>query len=169
MSASNEALVLGPDMVGQFHYTLTDDTGAVLDSSEGNDPMEYLHGHHNIIPGLEAAMVGKGAGAAFRATIPPAEAYGEKVGPGPQRVHRREFPKDFEPHVGGAVEVNTPQGPMTLWITKIEGAGIWLDAEHPLAGKTLHFDVQVVGVRAASAEELAHGHAHGPDGHHHHH
>lgn len=164
------AAVLGDGMVGLFHYTLTDDDGAVLDSSDGREPLAYLHGHNNIIPGLEKQLAGLAVGAKLRATIPPAEAYGERSGPEAQRVHRRDFPKDLDIVVGATVGVRTPDGQqMTLWITKTEGAWVWLDANHPMAGKTLHFDVEVMGCRPATQDEQRHGHAHGPDGHHHHH
>ena len=169
MSTDSE-VVLGHGMVGLFHYTLTDDAGEVLDSSVGREPMAYLHGFHNIIPGLEKQLEGKGAGVQLRASIPPAEAYGELQGPEAQRVHRRDFPKDIDIVVGASFDVKAKDGrAMTLWVSKVEGAWVWLDANHPLAGKTLHFDVNIVGVRGATDDEKRHGHAHGPDGHHHHH
>lgn len=156
--------------VGIFHYTLTDDDGAVLDSSSGRSPMAYLHGHGNIVPGLEKELVGKTAGDAFKAKLAPADAYGERQGPGAQAVHRSNFPKDFELVPGRPIRAEGSDGePITLWITEVKGAQVYVDINHPLAGKTLHFDVEVVGVRAATADEVTHGHAHGVDGHAHHH
>jgi len=152
--------------VGIFHYTLTDDDGQTLDSSRGGTPLAYMHGHNNIVPGLEKQLEGKSAGAAFVAHVPPAEAYGEKQGPGPQAVHRNQFPKDFEPQPGRPIRAEGGDGQVvTLWITDVKGAQVYLDVNHPLAGKTLHFDVEVVGVREPTDNEKQHGHAHGVDGH----
>lgn len=161
---------IAPGMVGIIHYTLTDDDGTELDSSRGRMPLAYLHGHNNIVPGLEAELAGKTIGAAFKASIAPKDGYGERQGPGPQAVHRSNFPKDFEATPGMPVRAQAGDGqPVTLWITDVKGAQIYVDINHPLAGKTLHFDVEVVGVREATADEKAHGHAHGPEGHAHHH
>jgi FKBP-type peptidyl-prolyl cis-trans isomerase SlyD len=160
--------LLAPGMVGIFHYTLQDDAGNVLDSSHGGAPMAYLHGYQNIVPGLESALLGKGAGDNVTAVVPPEDGYGAVSGPGAQAVHRREFPQGMELAVGRQLMAQDPDGqPMPLWITKIQGAQVWVDVNHPLAGKTLHFDVSVIEVRAASNEELAHKHVHGPGGHHH--
>jgi FKBP-type peptidyl-prolyl cis-trans isomerase SlyD len=157
-------------MVGLFHYTLTNDAGDRLDSSEGGDPMVYLHGHGNIVPGLERQLVGKSAGDAFVAKVPPAEGYGERSGPGPQRMPREAFPPGFPLHVGRPFGAETEQGEqVVLWIVGVEQDAVLVDIDHPLAGQTLHFDIAIVGVRAATAAELEHGHAHGVDGAAHHH
>lgn len=156
--------------VGIFHYTLTDDGGARIDSSRGGSPMAYLHGFSNIVPGLEKELEGKTIGDSMVVVVEPSEGYGEKQGPGPQAVHRSEFPKGFEPAVGRPIQAQDGDGqPLMLWITKVEGAQVWIDVNHPLAGKTLHFDVEIVAVRDATEDEKVHGHAHGIDGHAHHH
>ncbi len=157
--------IIAPDKVGIFHYTLTDDEGTQLDSSRGGQPLAYLHGHQNIVPGLEKQLEGHTAGDALVAVVPPAEGYGERQGPGPQSVPRKEFPKGMDPRPGMPVRAQGSAGQeVVLWITKVEGAQVWVDVNHPLAGKTLHFDVEVVGVREPTADELQHGHAHGPEG-----
>jgi len=164
------SLALADGFVGIIHYTLKNDAGEVLDSSDGGEPLAYLHGHHNIVPGLENALAGKTTGDSFNVAIAPADGYGEKQGDGPQRVHRREFPKDFPVEPGRPVPVQTEDGQhLTLWITEAKGAYVWVDVNHPLAGETLHFDVEIVAVREALAVELQHGHAHGVDGQAHHH
>tara|TARA_B100001989_G_scaffold223756_1_gene177871 strand:+ start:172 stop:669 length:498 start_codon:yes stop_codon:yes gene_type:complete len=156
--------------VGIFHYTLTNDEGATLDSSRGGQPMAYLHGFQNIVPGLESELEGKGAGDTFIAHVAPKDGYGEKEGPGPQAVHRSNFPKDFEPQIGRPIRAEGGDGQVvTLWITGVKGAQVYLDVNHPLAGQNLHFDIEVVGVRDATDNEKQHGHAHGIDGHAHHH
>jgi FKBP-type peptidyl-prolyl cis-trans isomerase SlyD len=160
--------VLAHGKVGMFHYTLSDSEGAIMESSVGGAPMAYLHGFQNIIPGLESALEGKSVGESFKAVIPPAEAYGERRGPGPQGIHRSQFPKGFEATVGRPIQAQGSDGEaVTLWITKVEGAQIYVDINHPLAGQTLTFDVQIVGLRDATSDEMAHGHAHGEHGHHH--
>ncbi|MFK7927466.1 MAG: peptidylprolyl isomerase [Myxococcota bacterium] len=156
--------------VGIFHYTLTDDTGEQIDSSRGGGPLAYLHGYSNIVPGLEKQLEGKTVGDAFVANVPAAEGYGERSGPGPQAVHRSQFPKDMPLEPGRPVNAQDGEGnTVTLWIADVKGAQVYLDVNHPLAGKTLNFDVEIVGVRDATEDEKTHGHAHGPDGHGHHH
>ena len=160
--------VLGEGQVGVFHYTLTDDEGTVIDSSSGGAPMAYLHGHNNIVPGLESQMEGKAAGDKFDAEVAPGDAYGDLRGPGPTPVPKSEFPSDVDLQVGMAFHAQGNDGnPMVLFITDIQGDQVFVDMNHPLAGKTLHFAVEVVEVRAATDDEKTHGHAHGPGGHHH--
>jgi len=155
--------------VGIFHYTLTDDTGEQIDSSRGGGPLAYLHGFSNIVPGLEKQLEGKTVGDAFVAVVPAADGYGERSGPGPQGVHRSQFPKDFPLEAGRPVNAQDGDGnTVTLWIVEVKGAQVYLDVNHPLAGKTLNFDIEIVGIRDATEDEKQHGHAHGPDGHHHH-
>ncbi len=151
-----------------FHYVLTDDDGETIDSSRDGQPLAYLHGSGQIVPGLEAAMVGKQAGDSFQAEIAPEDGYGELQGPGPQPVERGAFPADAELVEGMMFHAEMPDGSaVALWITEIKGDEVFVDQNHPLAGATLHFDVEIMEVRDATAEELVHGHAHGPGGHHH--
>lgn len=156
--------------VVSFHYTLTNNDGEVLDTSRDEDgsPMAYLHGSGQIVPGLEKAMEGKTTGDAFKATIAPEDGYGERQGDGPQSVDRSNFPPEADIQEGMMFVAEMPDGQQApVWVVGVEGDNVLLDSNHPLAGETLHFDVEVTDVRDATAEELAHGHAHGPGGHHH--
>ncbi len=151
-------------------YVLRNGAGEELDRSSPEQPLFYLHGAGNIIPGLERALEGKSVGDTLTAVIPPEEAYGVKLENSVQKVHRREFPRDFEITVGAQLAVEGPEGePIPLWITDVKGAWVHLDRNHPLAGEQLHFEVEITRVRLASPEELAHGHPHGPEGGPHHH
>jgi len=152
-----------------IHYTLKGDEGKVLDSSAGRAPLAYLHGHGNIVTGLETALAGQAVGDKIAVSVPPAEGYGERTGPGPQQVKKKEFGKDANKLTEGMpIRASASDGTeVTLWITKVEGSWVHVDTNHPLAGQTLHFDVEVVEIREATPEELAHGHVHGPHGHQH--
>lgn len=162
---STEKVVSG--RVVSIEYTLKNDEGEVLDASEGS-PLFYLHGAHNIVPGLENALVGKAIGDKVDVRVSPEEGYGEKSGMDPQEIARTSFPEDAELHAGLSFAAETDAGLMPLWITEVADDVVKVTADHPLAGVTLHFAVEVVGIREASESELEHGHAHGPDGHHHH-
>lgn len=164
------SLTLADNRVGIIHYTLRNDSGDVLDSSSGGEPLAYLHGHRNIVPGLEAALVGKTSGDQITVAVAPADGYGERQGEGPQRIRRRELPSDVDLQVGMPLHGEDEDGNhFTLWVTDLKGAWVWVDINHPLAGATLHFEVEVLQVRDAVAVELEHGHAHGLDGRGHHH
>jgi FKBP-type peptidyl-prolyl cis-trans isomerase SlyD len=152
---------IAKDTVVSIHYTLKDDAGKVLDSSDGGEPLAYLHGNGNLIPGLESELEGKTAGAKLEVKVLPKDGYGEQD---PQLVHQ--VPKrQFEGEV--AVGQRFHAGPSVVTVTKILGDMVTVDGNHPLAGQNLHFKVEVMDVRAASAEELDHGHVHGAGGHHH--
>jgi FKBP-type peptidyl-prolyl cis-trans isomerase SlyD len=148
-------------------YTLTDEEGEVLDSSRGSVPLEYLHGADNIIPGLERELEGKAAGDTLEVTVAPELAYGLYQDGLEQVVSRKMFDKPDDLEVGISFHAQTDSGPRVFTITEIDGDQITIDGNHPLAGLTLRFDVTVVGVRDATPDEITHGHAHGPDGHHH--
>jgi FKBP-type peptidyl-prolyl cis-trans isomerase SlyD len=157
------------DKVVTIHYTLRDDDGDIIDSSSGSEPLDYLHGHGGIVPGLEAALAGKSAGAKLQVSVPPAEGYGEAGEADTKSVPRDAFPDDVELEVGMQFFAQSPSGePVPVWVVGVDDKTVVIDFNHPLAGQTLHFEVEVVGVRDATAEELEHGHPHGPDGHHHH-
>jgi FKBP-type peptidyl-prolyl cis-trans isomerase SlyD len=162
------AQAIARDCVVSIHYTLTSDAGEVLDSSSGGDPLAYLQGHGNLIPGLERELEGKKAGDALRVRIAPTDAYGEQDAALIQEVPRSAFGADTNLHVGMQFHAESNHGTRTVTITKVLGDTITVDGNHPLAGQHLNFDVQVVAVRAATQEELSHGHVHGPGGHHHH-
>lgn len=149
-----------------IHYTLTDDGGTVLDSSRGNDPLAYLEGAQNIIPGLESALSSLTAGAKKVVKVAAKEAYGEKREDLTVKVARTQFPADAKLNVGDRFRGGDGHSPL-FTVTAIEGDQIVLDGNHPLAGKDLTFDVEVMETRAATEEELSHGHVHGEHGHHH--
>jgi len=153
--------------VVQMHYHLTDADKNVLDSSKGREPLAYIHGIGNIIPGLEKQLTGKEVGDKVAAVVEPAEAYGERDENLMQIVPMSGFQGDEELQVGMQVQVGTERGPAIASVAKIEGEDVTLDINHPLAGLTLHFDVEIMDIRDATSEELDHGHVHGPGGHQH--
>ena len=153
--------------VVSIHYTLTNTDGETLDSSLGQDPLVYLHGSNNIIAGLEAALLGKSAGDSLQVSVEPGDGYGELRDELVQEVDRSAFQGVDEIDVGMQFMAQTPWGEQPVTVVKVEGDNITLDGNHPLAGQVLTFDVEVVEIREASAEELDHGHVHGPGGHHH--
>jgi FKBP-type peptidyl-prolyl cis-trans isomerase SlyD len=163
----NKALNIGPKTVVSFHYTLRDEAGTELESSRGSEPSAYLQGANNIIPGLEAAMTGKAAGDVFSATVAPGEAYGLRDPNKAQRVPMKHLVFKGKLRPGAVVQLSTSEGMRPVTVTKAGRHSADIDTNHPLAGQTLTFDVEVMEVRAATPEELAHGHAHGPGGHHH--
>jgi FKBP-type peptidyl-prolyl cis-trans isomerase SlyD len=153
--------------VAAFHYTLTDDEGQVIDSSEGREPLTYIHGNGQIVPGLEKQMEGRKAGEKFTADVAPAEGYGEHHAELMQEVPKSAFQgvEDIQP--GMQFQGQGPQGEINVTVSKVEGDTVFIDGNHPLAGKTLHFAIEVADVRDASTEELEHGHVHGAGGHQH--
>lgn len=159
-------LMIGKNSVVAINYTLTNDAGEVMDSSEGREPLTYLHGAHNLIPGLEQQLEGKTAGASFKATIAPADGYGESDPAMIQTLPRDMFRGVDNIEVGMGFTAQGPQGQQHIVVTAINGDEVTVDGNHPMAGKTLHFAVEVISVREATAEEIDHGHVH--DGSHHH-
>jgi FKBP-type peptidyl-prolyl cis-trans isomerase SlyD len=159
MQITNNAVV-------QFHYTLSDASGE-LESSRKAEPLLYLHGHNQMLPKLEAALEGKAAGDAFEITLAPADAYGERRDDAIQSVQVKHLQgaKKWKP--GMVAWVNTDQGERQVTIVKVGMFKAEVDTNHPLAGKTLTFAIDVLNVREATAEEIAHGHAHGEGGHQH--
>lgn len=150
-----------------IHYTLTDAEGAELDSSRGQDPLMYLHGANNIIPGLENALEGKTAGDSLTVTVEAAEAYGEAQEHLVQEVPRESFGDVEDIQEGMQFQAQTESGALPVVVTGVTETTVTVDGNHPLAGKTLTFDVSVDSVRDATEEELTHGHVHGPGGHQH--
>lgn len=143
-------------------YTLTDGDGQVLDTSEGRGPLAYLHGAGNIIPGLEKALEGKDEGEKVNVSVPPEEGYGQRDESLIQAVPKKMFAETAEPEPGMQFQAQGPDGARVLTILKVEDDQVTVDANHPLAGQELNFDVAVVNVREASEEELEHGHVHEP-------
>lgn len=150
-----------------MHYTLKDDEGRTMDTSVDGEPLGYIHGIGALIPGLEKELDGKGKGDKVLAVIPPAEAYGEWEEQKQHVVSKEGFQGDEELKTGVRVQVDTGQGVSIAVVSKIEEEAVTLDFNHPLAGRTLHFDVEVIEVRDATSEELDHGHVHGTGGHKH--
>jgi len=162
-------MIIENDKVVTFHYILQDSEGNKIEDSHDGEPMAYLHGHQGIIKGLESAMEGKAAGEAFNAIIEPTDAYGLRNETMQQRVPIKHLnvPKKAKLKVGMVVSVETEKGSKQVTIVKVGKFNVDVDSNHPLAGKTLVFDVDVVDVRDATQEEVSHGHAHGVGGHHH--
>ena len=158
---------IGPETVVSFHYTLRDEAGAELESSGGAEPSVYLHGANNIIPGLETAMEGRAAGDSFSATVAPEQAYGERKPDREQRVPVKHLVYRGKLQAGSVVQLNTSEGTRAVTVVKAGRHSADIDTNHPLAGQSLTFEIEVEEVRAASAEEVSHGHAHGAGGHHH--
>lgn len=158
---------IAQNAVVSIHYTLTNDAGETLDSSSGGEPLAYLHGNGNLIPGLESALEGKKAGDKLSVRVAPGDAYGEVDKSLVQRIPRRSLKGIPDIRVGMQLQAQSERGPRTITITQIVGDMVTVDGNHPLAGQNLNFDVEVTGVREATEEELAHGHVHGPGGHDH--
>lgn len=155
------SLVIGENLIVCIHYKLTDGEGNVLDSSEGSEPLAYLHGKGNIIPGLENSLIGKAEGDSLQVKVEPAQGYGEVMPEMIQVFDREVFQGAESIEVGMTFEAEAPDGSIqSLLVTKVEGDEITVDANHPLAGVELNFDVQIVSVREATQQELDHGHAH---------
>ena len=157
------------DKIVSIDYTLKSGQGQVIDSSEGREPLTYLHGGGNIIPGLERHLEGKSTGDVVQVAVPPDEGYGPRHDQLVQKVPATTFAgagvTEVQPGMQFRAEANGQSRVVT--VVKVDPDGVTIDANHPLAGQTLHFDVTVRDVRDASAEERQHGHAHGPGGHHH--
>jgi FKBP-type peptidyl-prolyl cis-trans isomerase SlyD len=153
--------------VVSIHYTLKDDAGTVLDSSTGSDALAYLQGHGNLISGLEKALERKKQGDTLSVTLEPQDGYGVRDEKLVQRVPKRSLQKSGEIRKGMQFQARTEEGMRHFTVTAIVGDMVTLDGNHPLADQRLHFDVEVIDVRAATSEELEHGHVHGAGGHHH--
>lgn len=150
-----------------LNYTLRDDQGTVIDSSSGRGPLAYLHGKGNIIPGLEDALAGKAEGDTLDVTVAPERGYGPRDERLVQIVPRAKFGEVEGLAVGMQVRVHGQQGARIVTVVRVDRDFVTVDGNHPLAGRTLHFSVEVTGVRKATHEEVTHAHVHGPGGHHH--
>ncbi|RYY79423.1 MAG: peptidylprolyl isomerase [Moraxellaceae bacterium] len=154
------------DQVVSFHYTLTDENGTVIDKSEGQ-PLVYLHGAGNIIPGLENALVGKNVGDKLNVNVPAAEGYGEYNAEMVQEVPRNMFQGVDDIQAGMQFQAQTDDGIQIVTVKDVNDESVFVDGNHPLAGQNLNFDVEIVDIRPATQEEMDHGHVHGAGGHHH--
>ncbi len=158
---------IAADRIVTIHYTLKDDDGAVLDSSAGADPLTYIQGHGNLVAGLEKALEGRQGGNTLTVVVAPAEGYGTRDQALVRRVPKRTLQGAGDIKKGMQFQARTEDGMRLFTVTAVAGDMVTLDGNHPLADQTLHFDIEVVDVREATAEELEHGHVHGPGGHHH--
>jgi FKBP-type peptidyl-prolyl cis-trans isomerase SlyD len=156
---------IAKNTVATIDYTLTDPQGMVIDTSKGREPLAYLHGASNIIPGLESALEGKSAGESVNVTVPPEKGYGPRDPNLIQPVPRTNFQSAGEIKPGMQFQAQTSDGARVVTVVKVDDKNVTVDANHPLAGMDLKFDVTVVGVREASEEEISHGHVHAPGGH----
>ena len=156
------------DTVVTFHYALSDDAGHPLESSQGREPLTVLIGHGGLVPGVERALLDHEAGDKFEVVVPPAEGYGERREGWIERVPKKMFrdPDRLRPGMQTVFQHRTG-GTRVVTVAKIGSSVIDVDLNHPMAGRTLHFALELTDVREASPEELEHGHAHGPGGHHH--
>lgn len=147
-------MTISTNKVVKIHYTLTGDDGKVIDSSDGKEPLEYMHGYGNLIPGLERELEGKSAGDKLHADIAPRDAYGEYDEKLVAEVPRSQFDVSMPIEVGQQFQAETATGMAVVTVTKVTDDKITVDANHELAGKTLHFDVEIVDIRDAFPEEL---------------
>lgn len=157
-------MIISDKCVASFHYTLTDNDGKVLDSSEGQEPLAYLHGAQNIVPGLEKELAGKTVGDKVSVRVPPAEGYGEKDDQLIQELPRSMFGGIDNIEAGMAFQAQTEHGMQVVEVINVEGDTVTIDGNHPLAGIDLNFEVEITEVRDATTEELEHGHVHAPGG-----
>jgi FKBP-type peptidyl-prolyl cis-trans isomerase SlyD len=153
--------------VVSIHYTLTNNDGDVLDTSRGDEPLAYIHGAGNIIAGLENALAGKRAGDRLNVTVEPEQGYGLHDAAMVQRVPRSAFEGIDTIEPGMQFHAETADGLHTVMVVDVDEDTVVVDGNHPMAGKTLNFDVEIAGVREATTDELDHGHVHGSAGHHH--
>lgn len=158
---------IAADRVVLIHYTLKDDDGAVIDTSAGAEPLAYVQGHGNLVAGLEKALEGKQDGDTVVVSVAPADGYGIRDAALVQRVPKRSMQGSGEIKKGMQFQARTDDGMRVFTVTAVTGDMVTLDGNHPLADKTLNFDVEIVSVREATTEELEHGHVHGAGGHHH--
>lgn len=148
-------------------YTLTNDAKETLDTSTGREPLAFLHGSGQLIPGLERELEGKASGDSLNVSIEPEDAYGHRDDSKKTSVPKEQIQGADELAPGTQLRASGPQGEQILTVTEVGETEVTVDANHPLAGERLHFDVTVREVREATPDELAHGHAHGAGGHHH--
>ncbi|QDP01875.1 peptidylprolyl isomerase [Thalassotalea sp. PS06] len=158
---------IAKNTVVQFHYVLKNEDGTVMEDSNGGDPVALLVGHNNMIKGVEDALIDKQQGDTFAVTVEPENGYGEYLQDAVQRIPAKHLQgaSTWKPGMVGVV--NTEHGQRQVTVVKVGKFMITVDTNHPLAGQTLQFDIEIVGVREAEEEEISHGHAHGVGGHQH--
>ena len=158
-------MIIERDRVVRFHYSFAGDGGEVIESSREREAVAVLQGHGNIVRGVDEALAGRAAGDSFQVTVAPEEGYGRRIDGRTQRVPKKHVrgPKRLKP--GDQVILETNQGVRDVTVLKVGRTVVDVDLNHPLAGQTLVFDIEILEVREAQPEELAHGHVHGPGGH----
>lgn len=160
-------MTIAPNTVVSFHYRLSQTDGPELENSQPGEPMAYLHGHGAMLPAVEQALEGHAAGEQVSLTLPPEQAYGLRREGSQQRIPVKHVLFKGKLAPGIAVKINTSNGPRDVQVIKVGRYTVDVDTNHPFAGMTLCFEIDIVAVRPASPEELSHGHVHGPGGHHH--
>jgi len=163
----SDSAIAERDRVVRFHYRLSDEAGNELENSAGGEPALALLGHGNLMRGLEEAMLGRQAGERFSVSLDPDNAFGQQQEGWTQRVSKKHFPKGARFQPGARLHLNTDQGTRTVTVTKVGNKFVDVDLNHPLAGQTVTFEVELLEIRDATKDERAHGHAHGDGGHHH--
>lgn len=161
---SNTANAIATNKVASIHFTLKNAQGEVLDSSIGDQPLSYLQGHQNMVPGLENALEGKTTGDKLSVVVIAQEAYGEKDPALIQELPREMFNGIDNIEVGMEFHAETDNGPQVVEVVDVDGDTITIDGNHPFAGEDLHFEVEIMDVRDATENELQHGHVHGAGG-----
>jgi FKBP-type peptidyl-prolyl cis-trans isomerase SlyD len=165
VSDEKKIMTIKQNKVVAFTYILKDEQGEELEQSTADDPMVYLHGHRNMMQGVEEALAGKQEGDSLSVTLPPERAYGLVKDNAGQRIPIKHLVTKHKKYKQGmAVKVNTQEGPKDVVIIKVGRFNVDVDTNHPLAGKTVTFDIDVLKVRDATSDEIAHGHTHGIDG-----
>jgi len=163
----SDGLAAAKDRVVRFHYALRDSAGAVKEDSRSGEPAAALIGHRNLMPGLEAALMGRSAGERFEVTLDAEHAFGARRPDWVQRVPKKHLHNPGRLKPGMETQLNTDQGSRTVTVVKVGNKVVDVDLNHPLAGETVTFDIEVVDVREATREEITHRHVHGAGGHHH--
>ncbi|WLQ11824.1 peptidylprolyl isomerase [Hahella aquimaris] len=160
-------MAISKNKVVQFHYILKDQEGKELENTYEDEVITYLHGHDNVLQGLEEALEGKDAGDKFEITLPPEKAFGLRQEDSIKRISKKYLKHAGRFQVGDAIPVKSEQGVQVVTVMKIGHSMVDVDINHPYAGQTLTFALEVVSLRDAAKEEIDHGHVHGPGGHHH--
>ena len=161
------AISISRDRVVRFHYQIFDEVGKAVESTRDGEPLAILHGRGNVMRGIEDALEGRKAGDRFEVTLPPEQAYGPRKDDYTQRISKKYFHQPVRLKPGMTTQLSTEEGTRSVTVLKVGGKVVDVDMNHPLAGQTLKFDLDVVEVREATREEISHRHVHGPGGHHH--
>ena len=163
---TSDEMTIGKNRVVSFHYRLSEG-GEQIEDSTSESPVLYMQGHNSMLTGLEEALEGRKAGESLTVTVPPEKGYGERREGAQQRVPKKHIVTKGKLKPGMVIQINTKEGAQEAVLLKVGLKNVDVDSNHPLAGKVLEFSVDILDVRAATDDELSHGHAHGPGGHEH--